>query len=779
MSTLGERLQAALGPSFAIERELGGGGMSHVFLVADAALSRRVVVKMLPPNPNAKVDAERFRREIHIAAGLQHPCIVPVLTTGLVDDVPYYSMPFVAGESLRKKLATGQLLPLPRAVRVLRDVASAIAHAHEHGVVHRDLKPDNVLLSSGYAVVTDFGIAKAVSSARSADDPELTSRGMTVGTPAYMAPEQAAADPAADHRVDVYALGVLAYEIFTGQRPFIARTAQELLVAHITKTPTPITDRRLDLPSTLSSLVMRCLAKTANDRPSAPQVVELLDAVSSAVGAGTTAGMSSTPVTSNAALPSIAVLPFVNLTGNADNDYLADGIAEEILNALARLRTLHVAARSSSFAFRGSSIDLKAVGERLGVRTVLEGSVRRSRNRLRVTVQLADVASGFQLWSERYDREDADVFDIEDQIAGSVVDTLKVTLLHTPGAPIAARRTTNFEAYELYLRGRHAWNQVGAGIERALELFERALALDPDFALAHSGVADVFILAGIFGAMAPAEAFPLARVAAQRALALDPSLAETHASLGAISLFHDWDFPAARQSLERAITLNPSYVNAYTWLSMFHALRGDPDTGLEWARRAGQVDPLAASTSYAELFTLYTARRFEEAVECAERVLSLNPVYAEGYRCLGSCLLALGRNGPAIDALRQSVKLGGTSNAWAVGTLAAALAYLGDMEEAERLLAELEQRSEDQWVSRMTTGVIYSALGRTDDALTAIEWSFDERDCWVVGLGVEPAWTLLRGQPRFEAIVAKIGISDRLAIPPSAGLSAGSVVSAR
>jgi eukaryotic-like serine/threonine-protein kinase len=444
MSTLGERLQAALGPSFAIERELGGGGMSHVFLVADAALSRRIVVKMLPPNPNAKVDAERFRREIHIAAGLQHPCIVPVLTTGFVDDVPYYSMPFVAGESLRKKLATGQLLPLPRAVRVLRDVASAIAHAHEHGVAHRDLKPDNVLLSSGYAVVTDFGIAKAVSSARSADDPELTSRGMTVGTPAYMAPEQATAEPTADHRVDVYALGVMAYEILTGQRPFIARTAQELLVAHITKTPTPITDRRLDLPSALSSLVMRCLAKKADDRPSAPQVVEALDGVGSAVGAGTVAGMSSTPATSNAALPSVAVLPFVNLTGNPDNDYLADGIAEEILNALARLRTLHVAARSSSFAFRGSSIDLKAVGERLGVRTVLEGSVRRSRNRLRVTVQLADVASGFQLWSERYDREDADVFDIEDQIAASVVDTLKVTLLHTPGAAIAPRRTTNF-----------------------------------------------------------------------------------------------------------------------------------------------------------------------------------------------------------------------------------------------------------------------------------------------------------------------------------------------
>ena len=329
-SSLAARLQATLGPSFAIERELGGGGMSRVFLVADAALARRIVFKILPPNPNAKVDAERFRREIQIAASLQHPCIVPVLTTGLMDDAPYYTMPFVAGESLRQRVASGQPLPLSRAVRVLRDVASAIAHAHDHGVAHRDLKPDNVLLSSGYAVVTDFGIAKAVSSSRGEAELELTSRGMTVGTPAYMAPEQASADPFADHRVDMYALGVMAYEILTGQRPFVGRTAQDLLVAHITRPPAPITDRRLDLPPALSTLVMRCLSKSPADRPSASEAVELLDGVASAVGVSSGSISPTTPTPTSAALPSIAVLPFVNLTGKPDNDYLADGIAEEI-----------------------------------------------------------------------------------------------------------------------------------------------------------------------------------------------------------------------------------------------------------------------------------------------------------------------------------------------------------------------------------------------------------------------------------------------------------------
>jgi len=760
VSNLAGRVQATLGPSFAIERELGGGGMSHVFLVADAALSRRIVVKILPPSPTAKVDGERFRREIQIAARLQHPCIVPVLTTGFVDDVPYYTMPFVAGESLRNKVASGQLLPLSRTVRVLRDVASAIAHAHDHGVAHRDLKPDNVLLSSGYAVVTDFGVAKAVSSSRAEADPELTSRGMTVGTPAYMAPEQATADPAADHRVDMYAFGVMAYEILTGQRPFVARTAQELLVAHIMRQPPAITDRRLDLPPGLATLVMRCLSKSAADRPSASEAVEQLDAVASAVGVSSGAMSHSTPTPTNAALPSIAVLPFVNLTSNSDNDYLADGIAEEILNSLARLRTMHVAARSSSFAFRGSSTDVRAAGERLGVRSVLEGSVRKSGNRLRVTVQLVDVASGFQLWSERYDREASDVFDVEDEIAAKVVDTLQVTLLPAGNAPGVRRRPTNLEAYELYLRGRYTWNQVGAGIERSLDLFEKALEHDPGFALAHAGVADVFIAAGLFEHMPPAEAFPLARVAAERAHDLDDTLPEAYAALGAINLFHDWDFAKARLLLEKGIALNPSNVSTYTWLAMYHALRGDPDTSLEWARRAIKVDPLAAPATYIELYALYTAQRFEEAIECARRVLALNPGYAEGHRCLGACFMALGQPGPALDAHKQALALTGPS-AWNLAALAGTRARIGDTDEAERILEDLERRSSSEWISPLSLAAIYASLGRYADAVAAVERGFDARDCWVVSLGVEPAWSVLRGEPRFEAVVAKVGIMER------------------
>jgi serine/threonine-protein kinase len=505
---------------------------------------------------------------------------------------------------------------------------------------------------------------------------------------------------------------------------------------------------------------MRCLAKSPADRPSASEAVEQLDGIALTVGASGGAVSHSTPAPTDAALPSIAVLPFVNRTGNPDNDYLADGIAEEILNSLARLRTMHVAARSSSFAFRGSSPDVRAAGERLGVRSLLEGSVRKSGNRLRVTVQLVDVASGFQLWSERYDRETTDVFDVEDEIAAKVVDTLQVTLLPAGNSPAARRRPTNLEAYELYLRGRYTWNQVGAGIERALELFEKALEHDPGFALAHAGIADVFIAAGLFEHMPPAEAFPLARVAAERALELDDTLPEAYAALGAIDLFHDWDFARARMLLEKGIALNPSNVSTYTWLAMYHALRGDPDTALEWARRAIQVDPLAAPASYIELYALYTAQRFEAAIECARRVLALNPGYAEGHRCLGACLMALGQTGPALDAHKQALALTGPS-AWNLAALAGARARIGDTDEAERILDDLEQRASSEWISPLSLAAIYASLGRYQDAVAAVERGFEVRDCWVVALGVEPAWTILRGEPRFEAVVARVGIMER------------------
>ena len=762
MLDLAKQLQSELGSAYSIQGELGGGGMSRVFVAEDSALGRKVVVKLLSPELNGDINIERFRREIQFAAQIQHPCIVPVLSSGEMSGLPYYTMPFVAGESLRARLKRSNTLSRAEAVKVLRDVASALSCAHERGVVHRDMKPENVLLSSGYAMVTDFGVAKAVSSSLNAADTQLTALGAALGTPAYIAPEQVMADPAVDHRADIYAFGMMAYEMLNGSHPFAGRPAQAMLVAHVTEMPRTLAQRQPDLPAGLSALVMRCLAKQPQDRPqTAAIIVDELDAFSTVPGRNGGSGASRTTgqaaMQQTSTLPSIAVLPFTNISSEPENEYFSDGITEEILNALGQLGTIRVAARTSSFAFKGRRIDLREVGEELRVGTVLEGSVRRIGKRLRVTAQLIDVASGFHLWSGRYDRELADVFAIQDEIAGAIVDTLKLTLFKTPSAPIARRPTENIEAYEAYLRGRFFWNQGGASLKTALDLFQRAVALDPTFALAHTGVADAFSLFGIFELMPPAEAFRLARPAAERALALDDMLPEVHASLGVIHLFNDWDTSSARASLERAIELNPSNVNANVMLGVFHALAGDPAEALEWSRRAVRIDPLAASAHQGELLALYVTRRFAETIDCAKRVIGLNPGYGEAYRAMGMSYLYLGQAEKALASLRQAVSLPGP-HAWTLGSLATALVRVGEINEAVELHEALNERATREFVSPNAHAAIHIALGEFDEAILCLERGYKDRDCWLVSLAREPAWDPLRGMPAFESLIARVGL---------------------
>ncbi len=762
MLDLMDNLQSELGTAYAIQGELGGGGMSRVFVAEDSALGRKVVVKLLSPELGGDINVERFRREIQFAAQIQHPCIVPVLSSGEMNGLPYYTMPFVAGESLRARLTRTRSLSGAEAAKVLRDVASALSCAHERGVVHRDMKPENVLLSSGYAMVTDFGVAKAVSSSIRPADTQLTALGTALGTPAYIAPEQVMADPAVDHRADIYAFGMMAYEMLDGSHPFAGRPAQAMLIAHVTETPTSLVQRNPEIPVLLSDLVMRCLEKQPQDRPqTAALIVEELDAFSSG-SARTTGSMARrtgrTAVQQTSTIPSIAVLPFTNISSEPENEYFSDGITEEILNALGQLGTLRVAARTSSFAFKGKRIDLREVGEELRVGTVLEGSVRRIGTRLRVTAQLVDVSSGFHLWSGRYDRELADVFAIQDEIASAIVETLKLTLFPATSAPLARRPTDNIEAYELYLRGRFFWNQGGAATRTALELFQRAVQLDPSFALAHTGVADAFSLSAIFDLMPPADAFGLARPAAGRAHSLDDTLPEVHTALGVIHLFNDWDPARARSAFERAIAINPSNVNANVMLGVFHALVGDPAEALRWSRLAIRIDPLAASAHHSQQLALYVARRFDDTIDCAKRVLTLNPGYTEAYRAMGMSHLYLGQKTVALEALRQAVSLPGPHD-WSLGSLAMALVQTGKLDEAMELREWLIERGTREFVSPNAHAAVHVAVGDLDEAVRCLEIGFAARDCWLIALAREPAWDPLRSMPRFDSLIAQVGMS--------------------
>lgn len=457
-------LREALGAQLEVERELGGGGMSRVFVAEERALGRRVVVKVLPPELSSEVSAERFRREIQVAARLQHPHIVPLLSAGEAAGVLYYTMPYMEGESLRVRLSRDGALGIPEAVRCLREVFDALACAHAHGVIHRDIKPENILLSQGHALVTDFGVSKAIAAATHLE--RVTGSGLALGTPSYMAPEQAAADPNTDHRADIYAAGVVGYELLTGGPPFVGMPPQAILAAHATTLPENVSVRRRAVPRELALTVMRCLEKHPADRPqSAVEALAALDAVPVSGAHGRKTGgqplwrrrkslmlalaaagvllIAAVALLQNArrGLPgaergsgiaadgqSLAVLPFRNLSGDSENEYFADGMTEELIGALTRVEGLHVAPRSSAFAFKNTNATPADVRDRLRVSSILEGSIQKSGTRLRVNVQLVDAASERNLWSETYDRQLADVFAVQDEIARSIVAALRVRL---------------------------------------------------------------------------------------------------------------------------------------------------------------------------------------------------------------------------------------------------------------------------------------------------------------------------------------------------------------
>ncbi|HEY9229078.1 MAG TPA: protein kinase, partial [Gemmatimonadaceae bacterium] len=554
MNELRDRLQDALGASYTIDRELGGGGMSRVFLVEDARLGRRVVVKLLSPDLGAGVSIERFEREIKLAARLQHPHIVPLLSAGDVNGLPYYTMPYVAGASLRERLQSGPVSP-HEAQGILRDVARALAYAHRQGIVHRDIKPENVLLSEGAAMVADFGVARAIRAASTvAGESSLTQTGTQIGTPAYMAPEQAAGDPDVDFRADLYAFGVMAYELLAGQHPFAERrTAHALVVAHMTEEPKAITSHTTHVTPSLASIVMQCLGKDPADRPeSASAVVAALE--------GTTAPPVSAAVVvkTPASTATIAVLPFANMSGDPDNEYFSDGITDDIISALTQVKGLRVAARASAFSYKGKHEALGMIGRTLGVATVLQGSVRRAGNKVRVTAQLMNTHDGFQLWSERFDRALDDIFAIQDEIARSIVDRLELTLGLKETKSLVARPTDDLQAYELYLRGREAVQQrTPPSMRRALGFFEHAVTRDAAFARAHLGIAEAYIGLGVYQAIPPIEARANAEAAIALAVALKPDLAAVPLLRAQLKLYLRPDWPTAGEDLAEALRRDP------------------------------------------------------------------------------------------------------------------------------------------------------------------------------------------------------------------------------
>jgi serine/threonine-protein kinase len=743
-------LEASLNGAYTIERDLGGGGMSRVFLARDEILGRDVVVKVLDPELARTVSAERFGHEIRIAARLQEPHIVPVLSAGVTTSgLPYYTMPFVRGESLRQRL-NREPVTAEECRSILVDVARALAYAHREGVIHRDIKPENILLSEGgTAVVTDFGIARAMQ--LSTDAARLTATGVTLGTPAYMAPEQVVADPSLDHRADLYSLGLVAYEMMAGRHPFEGRSAQAMLAAHVMTAPLPLAES----PSPLATLVMTLLEKEPERRPrDAAEVLAVL------LERRATPLVDASPRAASAPM-SVGVLPFAN--SSTDDDYFSDGMTEELINGLARLDGLRVAARTSSFATKGRSLDAREAGRLLGVGAVLEGSVRRAGPRLRVMAQLIDAATGFQLWSDRFDRELRDVFEVQDDIARAIVGALRVRLT-SGGSPdhvgrVVITPTRDLEAYDLFLKGRFAWNQrTGKTVTEAVRYFEQAIARDPEFTRAYAGLASAWLNVPMYTSTSPSVAWPRAKQAAEAALARDDSLAEAHTSLAYGQCIYAWNWREAELGFHRAIAADPTYPTAHHWYGDFLIGRGRLEEGLREMRRAHELDPLSGVIGTELSWSLHLVRRPADAIAQLNELLRIDPNYAHAYFVQGLVQLASGAYIDAVSSAEKAMALGGYFP-FAQAVLSCAHAARGDEATARALLDEMQTRAAREFVPRFALAIALTGLGETDAALDELHHGVDDRDMLLAENLFDPVLDPLRSAPRYRDLLTRMDIS--------------------
>ncbi len=745
MLDIPDRLRTAIADRYLIEEEIGRGGAATVYLAEDLKHARKVAIKVLRPTPGG-YEPQRFLREIRIAARLAHPQILPLHDSGEWEGLLYFVMPYAGCESLRDRLAREGALPVDVALRIARAVAAALAYAHRLGVIHRDIKPENILLHEGEPVIADFGIATALSAA-AGDNVYVTDRGFAVGTPAYMSPEQASAEPGVDGRTDQYSLACVVYEMLTGEPPFSGSGARATMARHAIETPTPIRSRRPTVPAAIDRTVLRALSKTPADRFSdmtefsAAMVNPVSDVIAAVPGPSSRA---------------IAVLPLVNASADPDNEYFSDGMTDELITALAKVEGLHVASRTSVFALKGVKDDVRALGARLNVSAVLEGSVRKSGNRLRIAVQLTSVADGRTLWSERYDREMADIFAIQDEISKTIVSTLRSTLLGDLGDPVPMRYTANLKAYNLYLKGRFWWNRrTQQSIAEGIRYFEQAIGEDAGYALAYTGLADSYALQLDYRGAPVREGLERARTEARRAIELDESLAEAHTSLGWVTFIYDWDWAGAARSFERALELNPRYSVARQWHSWFLIAMGQRDAALAEGRLAIELDPASVSIRRSMGWLYYYARQPEGALEHLRRALAMNPTAEENHRLLGLTYLQLGQHDEAAAAFKESIALS-DSPALATAGLGAVAAARGRHAEARSVLSDLAEQSARRYVSPVAYATVYAALGDADAAFTWIDQAYEERRGWLCYLKVEPLLDTFRSDPRFARIMERM-----------------------
>jgi TolB-like protein/tetratricopeptide (TPR) repeat protein/tRNA A-37 threonylcarbamoyl transferase component Bud32 len=702
------RLQTALAGRYTLGQEIGRGGMATVYRAHDLKHDRRVAVKVLVPEVAASLGSDRFLQEIKFVAGLNHPHILPLHDSGEADGFLYYVMPYVEGETLRERLKREKQASVEETLALAESVAGALDHAHRHGVIHRDVKPENILLQEGQAVVTDFGVARPLT--RTAAE-SRTEAGIAVGTPEYMSPEACTGDRDLDGRSDEYALACVLYEMLAGHPPFTAPVPQAVAARHVSDAVPPLATVRPDIPANMSRAIMTALAKDPNGRyPSLHAFAEALRTASADQ--------------EQAAARSVAVLPFANLGGGPDEEFLSDGITDEIIMALTRIEGLRVVSRTSTFAYKRTKQDVRAIGRQLHVRSVLEGGVQRKGESLRVSVRLVGVADGYLLWSERFDREMRDVFAIQDEISQNVARALRVILTDDERRALARVPTRDVEAYEAYLRGRSFFRQTRRkSLQYAQEMFERAIALDPAFALAWAGAADCCSLLNMYFPYSETDLSP-ADQASARALALDSGLPEAHAARG----FALWRMQRADEAVvefENAMRLDGKQFEARYFYARLCYQRGDAE---------------------------HAAELFEDAARAREDYQA-RFFAAQSYATLGRKAEAEAAYRRALHVVQQHLALN-PDDPRAATMCAVSLCRLGDREEGLRWAERARAIDPDDPGVLYNVACLYALEGKADDAISCLGQAFQAGFGAREWIAQDPDLESLRGDPRFQALVA-------------------------